>query len=984
MVTRRPDGVFVSSVYNELRPYRRAAIDAIWRAGFHPIGMEREDIARFETTTESSFKMLDESSVYVGIFAQRYGAVTIEELHYAQDLGLPILAFIAEEQLNQRDVEPDPERAQALAAIKQELRDHYVVATFRTWQELGGKVLRSLHQLVEDGKLAAIHPTQQAPVERLPTPPQPYYAHPYTAGSRFVGRKAELALLDAWATSADPTLIVEAIGGSGKSALTWEWVHQPEHLPRLLPERAGLVWWSFYESQATVGKFLAHTLAYLTGRPVEACAQLPRSVQEEQLLIALRGRAQPVLLVLDGVERLLLAYHRHDAAHLADSVVEGERRRCTDPRDGTLLRQLTLAAPAKVLITSRLIPQDLQTRNGQLVQGVRHLPLLGLSGEDALALLAEEGVRGDAMVMRNFLAQFGDHALLIQVLAGRIRDYRPAPGDFDAWYRAVGGNLQLSEQDLVSRQASILQAALEDLDPLVFRLLSQLAAFRYPVDYEAVVAINLFRIEEMGDDRAAGVEPLHQALTTLEERGLLQWNREINRYDMHPVVRAYAYGKLEDKAATYAQVKSYFEALPEENEEQVQDVADLRRTLELYYALLNGGQPKSALELFDNRIEDILLFGLGGYTTLVELLSPLFANGFDQPPMLPTINSQSYAINELALAFQHLGDAPKALQLYALGTRLDLQDQHAGNLAEGLGNLGGLWLNSTGQLAAAERAFQLRLAVARAADEQEKIDRAYEQLVEFYSTTGAWAEGEAFYAALQNSPDEFTKSQQLVFIAAARLRWGQGDNPATLLAEGLQRARQERFLRAEREAQHLAGEIAFACDDLAQAEEAWQAAYTIAQREGAPLGPSLADLARVQSSQQDAEQARALLGEALVLGGRGVALAAVEVFTALGEQAEARRHVEAAYREAWADGPPYAYFHELGRIRAALQILGMPEPQLPPFDRAKVAPIPYEAEILAFIEELKRERGDSSPEVSQNGHSQQNGKPPWWQFWSRR
>ena len=237
------------------------------------------------------------------------------------------------------------------------------------------------------------------------------------------------------------------------------------------------MWWSFYESQATVGKFLAHTLAYLTNRPVEACAKLPRNIQEEQLLTVLRTK--PVVLVLDGVERLLLAYHRHDAAHLADAVVEEEPRRCTDPRDGTLLRALSQGGPSKVLITTRLIPQDLQTRAGQLLAGVRHVALPGLSGEDAVALLTRAGVHGDPTLMRSFLSQFGDHALLIQVLAGRIRAYKPAPGDFDAWYQVVGRRLELRDQMLVSRQASILQAALEDLDPA--GLPTALAARRLPL-----------------------------------------------------------------------------------------------------------------------------------------------------------------------------------------------------------------------------------------------------------------------------------------------------------------------------------------------------------------------------------------------------------------------------------------------------------------------------------------------------------------------
>jgi hypothetical protein len=986
--------VFVSSVYDELIDYRKAALDGVWHARLYPIGMERENIARPGSTSDASRRMLDEASVYVGIFARRYGVVTIEELRYAQERGLPILAFFAEEPLNDRDVEPNPARAQELDGIKRELRAHHTVASFRTADQLGTLVLRSLLTLRDEGQLAATEAAEaaQAPVEQVPTPPAPYYAHPYIGSSHFVGRRNELGLLDAWADAADATLVVEAIGGSGKSALTWEWVHT--HLPTAFPQGQGLVWWSFYESQATVGKFLAHTLAYLTHRSVDACANLSRPTQEEQLLTALRMR--PFLLILDGLERLLLAYRRQDAARLSDAQVEHEPRSCIDPRDGALLRALSQSGPSKVLITTRLIPQDLQDRSGQLLHGVRHLPLSGLSGEDAIALLAEAGVHGDQTVMRNFLAQFGDHALLVQVLAGRIGAYKPDPGNFDAWYQAVGHDLQLSDKDLVSRQASILQAALDDLDPLVFRLLSQLAAFRYPVDYAAVVAINPFR-PAGEDDREFGLVPLHQALSTLEERGLVQWDRQHNRYDLHPVVRAYAYGKLEDKQATYAQVKGYFEALPAEDTEQAQDVADLRVTLELYHALLNGGQPDDAEQLYYDRLSEKLLYGLGAYATMVELLSPLFVEGFDQPPTLRTINDQAWTANALALALHNLGDYVQAQRLYAVYNRLNLQERDASELATGLSNLGSSFEDG-GQLAAAERTYQLDLALAQAAHEQRKIDIAYYDLVRLASRTGAWTQGEDAYAALQASPDVYIKTAPFPFIFAARLRWGQGQDPAPLLDQALRGARERRFLRAEREAQRLAGEMAFARGELPAAQAAWQEAYAIAQRQGLPLGPYLADLARLQAAQRaagqgDAGQVKALLAEALALGGLHVALAGVEVYISLGEQTEAKRHVDAAYREAWADGPPYAFYHELNRIRTALKTLDLPEPRLPPFDPAQVKPVPDEAEIHAFIEGLNQGKTNTppdgvpavtaEPEREHDPATAGNGKRPWWKVWSR-
>jgi hypothetical protein len=303
-------------------------------------------------------------------------------------------------------------------------------------------------------------------------------------------------------------------------------------------------------------------------------------------------------------------------------------------------------------------------------------------------------------------------------------------------------------------------------------------------------------------------------------------------------------------------------------------------------------------------------------------------------------------------------------------------------------------LQESGQLAAAERALQLGAQIGHAAGEQRRIDEGYRDLVGLDATIGAWAKGEAAYSAVQASPDDAVRNLAFTALYAAQLRWGQGDDPTTLLAEALRRARQEKFLRAEREAQRLSGEVAFVGGNVEQAREAWQAAYVIAQREGVPLGPYLADLARWHATAHEAAQAKALISEALALGGRNAALAAVEVFIALGEQAEARRHTDAAYREAWADGPPYAFAYELRRIQAALETLGMAEPHLPPFDPASVAAVPYEADIRAFIDELRHEKGtaidpsietvDAVAQVSQNGHSQRNKGRPWWQFWPQR
>ena len=74
----------------------------------------------------------------------------------------------------------------------------------------------------------------------------------------------------------------------------------------------------------------------------------------QQLLAELRKR--PFLLVLDGFERVLTAYHRLDKAQIPDDQVDTDLRECINPPDGELLTQLLGCSPSKILITTRLFP----------------------------------------------------------------------------------------------------------------------------------------------------------------------------------------------------------------------------------------------------------------------------------------------------------------------------------------------------------------------------------------------------------------------------------------------------------------------------------------------------------------------------------------------------------------------------------------------------------------------------------------------------
>src|SRR5690606_14669612 len=105
---------------------------------------------------------------------------------------------------------------------------------------------------------------------------------------------------------------------------------------------------------------------------------------------------------------------------------------------------------------------------------------------------------------------------------------------------------------------------------------------------------------------------LDSGLEELEERGLLQWDRSGNRYDLHPVVRAVAledFGSEERKAA-FKRVGDHFQRLPPTPLEQVRDIRDIQRELEIFRALLGAEQLEMAAQFYVTNLADVLRLNL--------------------------------------------------------------------------------------------------------------------------------------------------------------------------------------------------------------------------------------------------------------------------------------------------------------------------------------------------------------------------------------
>ena len=287
-------------------------------------------------------------------------------------------------------------------------------------------------------------------------------------------------------------MVVEAIGGTGKSALTWVWAQ--DRAPVTIGNLAGSMWWSFYEGSTSMTRFLQELLAYTSGRPLEQVRRLARTDLTDEVFAALRSR--PFLVVLDGFERLLAAYHRFDPSKLREEEVEPDKRSLTEPQADDIVRRLVTAGPSKILISTRLVPNALQGRFGQLMPGVRHLRLPGLTDSDTWALLEQLDVHGDPFKIARFFGSLGNHPLLVGIVAGLVRDYRREPGGFDRWLAdpTAGGALSLPDLDLTQRRTHILAAAFAGLEQGPKRLLGWLSMLPGTIPWAVLEAINPFRI----------------------------------------------------------------------------------------------------------------------------------------------------------------------------------------------------------------------------------------------------------------------------------------------------------------------------------------------------------------------------------------------------------------------------------------------------------------------------------------------------------
>jgi tetratricopeptide (TPR) repeat protein len=785
----------------------------------------------------------------------------------------------------------------------------------------------------------------------IPLPPEPYFAHPYPLQENFTGRDQERGTLTEWFTSGrEPLFAYVAIGGMGKSALTWAWVVRDvlglplpgaaDDLPETaaacrVPEAArpeGVLWWSFYEREAGFPAFLDRAILYAGDGTLDPKA-IASDYDKVAALVNLLAHRR-FLVVLDGFERQLRAYARLDAAYVGERAAadaKADDLSCTDPHAAEFLKRLA-ATPtqSRILITTRLFPRELEG-----LAGCRRVELMRMDPADAVEFFRARGVRkGTRAEIQAACAPYDYLPLALRLLSGVIACDKRTPGDI-----SVADRYPVLPELKGKEQHHILEVAYDTLTKPNRTLLSLVAAFRSPVDYDAVALLSPYK----GKNKS---EKLNAAIDELTARGLIFFDRGKAQYDLHPIVRQYAYDRLRDKEGVHTRLRDYFAAVPQA--EKVDSLADLAPVIELYHHTVRAGRFDDACDLFYARLAEQLYYRFGAYTTCIELLRGLFPDGEDKSPRLKKESDQAWTLNTLAASYSLSGQPRRAVPLLELQNALRQKAGDKSNLAIGLGNLADDQAK-IGELAAAEENFRRSIALCH--EIQSEFDEAvgHQQLGRLlaYEDAVDRAGGELVTALASLTQLDAPQSQCVVWSYRALSALLVGDAPAALNAARKARELADEVARKyypfERDfirAEWLLGwtHVALALDDkshkaehLAEAETRLTEALTRCRRINmVDHEPDiLLAWARWHRAKGDPGSARAAALEALSIADRSeyrLVQADCRNFLARlaldsGDEDTARKEAGVARERAWCDGPPHSYkpaLDEADRLLAQL------------------------------------------------------------------
>jgi tetratricopeptide (TPR) repeat protein len=531
--------------------------------------------------------------------------------------------------------------------------------------------------------------------------------------------------------------------------------------------------------------------------------------------------------------------------------------------------------------------------------------------------------------------------------------YKKAPGDFAQW-RRDHPQFDPTSLPLVQSRTHILKYALEGLSTQVREVLHMLVGFRMPASYATLEALLA------GPGKACGsAQELDRALTELEDRGLIGWDREANRYDAHPIVRGVVWQLTDakDQRAVLTALEAHFEPMATPEYQKVETLADLTPAIERYHTLVGLGRYDDAFVLFADRLEIATLYRLAAHLERIAWLERLFPDGVDSLPALTDSVAQGATLSDLAVSYDLSGQPGRSAPLYRRTSEIYESRGDARNQRVTLSNFGDA-LREIGALREAAGALRRALVLSRELEDRVQEAVSLQYLGYVLCATAGHVVG---HVALSRSrrlfmEQGYPQSEGVVAAYGAQYSLWLGGfvKAAAWAGRAWEMAASQRVERDFIVAALMQGEAALGVPDLSRADERLHHALIRARAVNVVEFelPALIAIAALELQRGHPAEAKARLDEVWEAAERGpyprhqadacnvlAAIALAEV-----DKPAAAAAATKAYKAAWCDGPPYAYHWGLKQAKAHLAALSAPEPAMPPFDESKFEPLP-EVEI---------------------------------------
>jgi len=1025
----------ISSTFIDLVGHRDALAKAMAKHGLYAAWMEDQVAHAGESITDASLRMVRSASAYILLIGKRYGQIEVDpanpngwsitrlEFEEAVKRDLPILVFLMDKDhlVHEDHIDFDPELKRKLEEFRQHSREKRIVETFSNLKEFERKAIHAVAQLAHDLEkrtpkplpIDVEGPRVKSP-RRIPKPPELYANPRYPATNAFIGRRDELQTLDEWAHPDDPhrILLFDAIGGSGKSMLTWEWV---TNRARKVQDWAGIFWYSFYEEGANLTDFLRHALAYCAQIPLREAQEKPLEEVKADLLSWLDDA--PFLFVLDGLERILVAYHRADASKMRDEDATNARDIILDrkpasvirPSDGEFLRRLTTVTQSKFLVSSRLVPNDLLNHDGQVISGARREILAGLRSDDALALFRASGITGDESVMRSYLIRnCGGHPLVVMALAGAVSSSL-SDGDFDGWLRdSEFGQLDFKDLDLVQRRNHILEHAINSLSDKDRELLYLIAILPSAADVEFLKALNphlppqtpapnevrdprrLPRWNDLGvEEKNTRIQVWEQnqrawqhyqesvtareksdadkrpprllaaSLENLARWGLLQRDPVTHLFDLHPVVRGVAVSAMgEDETNRLGRgAVDHFTARAPKVKKSVRSIQELSESIRILRLYLSIQAWESAASFLSDQLNDALLYNLEAYDEYLEFAQAICG-------VLPTHEwperdlgaDDEYIVSGIVVCLGFVRRDSESAMIRELFIEREIKDENVIGLVDSLLNPN----LTTSSFSRSQRLIALGKGLADLTAEPQLQFAAAESNHFLAIRLGEYGKADAYWAAMKKMgfdwPISRYRAGSAEYFRCTRMFYESALVEADLDA-GLALATAKGSRSLQRWFLELRAQLALRQGRFLVAKSACEEAIHLARsvRIFDCEAESLILLVEIRLGSISTDSIRSRAQE-LEASRRLYDIWGAEIWEALGAPQKAVECAIRCYKWAWNDGEPYVDRYHLNRATEILHRLNAPIPDLPPFEPANIKNAPWEDAVEALIANKLKEQ----------------------------